>query len=1083
MKQLLLIVSVFCAFSTFAQFQIGTTTITFNDPGRTGGFGSGGGPGRQIQTEIYYPATSAGSNAPFVNDSFPVIVFGHGFSMAWDAYANVWQELVPKGYIVAFPRTEGGLSPSHNDFGLDLALVNNRMKLLATDASSIFFNHVGVTSAIMGHSMGGGAAFLAAQNNTNITALATLAPANTNPSSIDAAAFIKVPSLVIAGANDCVTPAAEHQLPMYNNLASACKTYLSFTGASHCQFANSNFNCNFGESTCSPSPTISRTEQHTRTFTYLVPWLNKVLKGDCHPQANFDALLASSTTSVLTHQQSCASQAGLDVTFCDGAGTATLGTTIMSGYSFDWTSNPAGFTSSLETPTVNPTETTSYYLTYTNLHSNCVMNDTVTVSFSESPSVDAGADTGGCAGAVFTIGTEGSGGITYLWTPSTNIVTPNASLSDVSISTPGNYSYVLRATNALGCSSTDTVVVQVSPVFQVNTSNDANFCVNSTTELTASVEPFMPSSFQASGLPLSIPDNTPSGGLQTGNTMPTLTQLNATNLAVASVTIPTGNYVLQGLTVSINHTFCADLDLYLRAPNDQIFLISTDNGGGTANYNNITFADNGATVPPANTAMPANSTYLPEGALFSTYTGDVSGLWRLYVIDDANADVGSITAFRLNVLETPANLTYSWTPAENLTDAEIANPMLTVVESQTYTVTVTSQGCSINESVSVGLLLSPEVNAGEDRIICIGETVSIGQSAETDVTYAWTSSPAGFSSTSSQVDVTPGTSTIYTLTATNSITGCTASDEVSVQIESQPSAAISLVGSTTICQGDSVLLIASPNYANYTWSNGTVGNDSIYVSTSGSYSVVLGNSENCSATSNTITITVNPVQVPVISADETSICQGTTATLTVTNVPFSTYSWNGVSSNTSSATVSNAGTYSVTTTDANACSATSNTITISVNSATTPTITQDGFTLTSSTASSYQWFLNGVAIAGATSQTYTATENGSYSVQITDNNGCSATSNPVTINTVNVLNVQHDQISIYPNPAHSVLTIDAVALKSYSVTIFAANGQLIFASNDVQGVSEISVQHWTAGVYLVHVLNDSLSTVTRIIKE
>ena len=49
------------AFTSFAQFSVGHTTITFNDPTRTGGFGSGGGTGRQIQTEIYYPAASAGT--------------------------------------------------------------------------------------------------------------------------------------------------------------------------------------------------------------------------------------------------------------------------------------------------------------------------------------------------------------------------------------------------------------------------------------------------------------------------------------------------------------------------------------------------------------------------------------------------------------------------------------------------------------------------------------------------------------------------------------------------------------------------------------------------------------------------------------------------------------------------------------------------------------------------------------------------------------------------------------------------------------------------------------------------------------
>jgi hypothetical protein len=40
------------AFCSFSQYQIGHTTPIFNDPARTGGFESGGGSGRQIQTEI-----------------------------------------------------------------------------------------------------------------------------------------------------------------------------------------------------------------------------------------------------------------------------------------------------------------------------------------------------------------------------------------------------------------------------------------------------------------------------------------------------------------------------------------------------------------------------------------------------------------------------------------------------------------------------------------------------------------------------------------------------------------------------------------------------------------------------------------------------------------------------------------------------------------------------------------------------------------------------------------------------------------------------------------------------------------------
>jgi hypothetical protein len=36
---------------------------------------------RTIDTEIYYPANTAGDNVPMANGTFPTLVFGHGFVM------------------------------------------------------------------------------------------------------------------------------------------------------------------------------------------------------------------------------------------------------------------------------------------------------------------------------------------------------------------------------------------------------------------------------------------------------------------------------------------------------------------------------------------------------------------------------------------------------------------------------------------------------------------------------------------------------------------------------------------------------------------------------------------------------------------------------------------------------------------------------------------------------------------------------------------------------------------------------------------------------------------------------------------
>jgi dienelactone hydrolase len=272
-----------------AQYSIGSQTITYNDPDRTGGFGSGGGPGRQIECAVYYPATSAGVDAPVASGQFPIVVFGHGFAMEWTAYQNIWQHLVPQGFIMIFPKTEGGLfpAPSHNDFGLDLALVSERLLAENEEPNSTFFGKINGNSAIMGHSMGGGATMLAAQNNNNIKTIIGLAPAETNPSAVAAAESVSVPALVLSGSSDGVTPPIQHHIPIYEALGSSCKSFVNMVGGAHCYFANTNVFCDFGEGSASTGILVTRAEQQAQMNSMITPWLNFYLKDECLAYSQF----------------------------------------------------------------------------------------------------------------------------------------------------------------------------------------------------------------------------------------------------------------------------------------------------------------------------------------------------------------------------------------------------------------------------------------------------------------------------------------------------------------------------------------------------------------------------------------------------------------------------------------------------------------------------------------------------------------------------------------------------------------------------------------------------------------------------
>jgi pimeloyl-ACP methyl ester carboxylesterase len=290
----LLLIAVITCQSNAQNYPVGHKQITYTDPSRSN---------RSIQTEIYYPATSAGDNTPIVSGQFPLIVFGHGFMMVWSAYQWMWDSIVPHGYIMAFPRTEGSISPSHSEFGLDLAFLNNYLKTENSNSSSYFYQHITIESAIMGHSMGGGASFLAAANNTNLTTLINFAAATTTPSSIDAALNVTVPTLVFIGENDGVAPPASNQIPMYDSCASQCKTRITILGGGHCYFANSNTYCSIGEGTTSPQPTITRDDQHIRTFYMLMPYLNYMLKNDAVSGATFLSRLT--TNSDISYVRDC----------------------------------------------------------------------------------------------------------------------------------------------------------------------------------------------------------------------------------------------------------------------------------------------------------------------------------------------------------------------------------------------------------------------------------------------------------------------------------------------------------------------------------------------------------------------------------------------------------------------------------------------------------------------------------------------------------------------------------------------------------------------------------------------------------
>lgn len=209
--------------SSLFSYGIEQISITFVDHERDN---------RQIPTQIFLPV----EDEPGVREenSFPFIVFGHGWISPYSLYQQVWEALVPQGWIMVFPTTEGGLFPNHQEFALDIAFLSHALPLANEDPASALFEKVDSLSVAMGHSMGGGCSILAASGHHNFSSVVTLAAAaTTNPSAIDAAGEVLLPSLTFAGTSDTITPPANHQLPIYQNLASVYKGYISLNNVGH----------------------------------------------------------------------------------------------------------------------------------------------------------------------------------------------------------------------------------------------------------------------------------------------------------------------------------------------------------------------------------------------------------------------------------------------------------------------------------------------------------------------------------------------------------------------------------------------------------------------------------------------------------------------------------------------------------------------------------------------------------------------------------------------------------------------------------------------------------------------------------
>ncbi|OZM75274.1 alpha/beta hydrolase [Amycolatopsis antarctica] len=145
---------------------------------------------------------------PSAGLNLPAIAFGHGWLQPPTRYRELLRHLASWGIVAAAPATQSGPLPSHRLFASDLRTSLDIVTgvRLGADGISVDPGKLGVA----GHSIGGGAAVLAAADKADrpkIRAVATIAAAQTMPPATEAARDVHVPGLHLAAEEDLVAPA------------------------------------------------------------------------------------------------------------------------------------------------------------------------------------------------------------------------------------------------------------------------------------------------------------------------------------------------------------------------------------------------------------------------------------------------------------------------------------------------------------------------------------------------------------------------------------------------------------------------------------------------------------------------------------------------------------------------------------------------------------------------------------------------------------------------------------------------------------------------------------------------------------
>lgn len=644
---------------------------------------------------------------------------------------------------------------------------------------------------------------------------------------------------------------------------------------------------------------------------------------------------ATDNVVVNVTQQTLQAQAGSVNVICASSGTpVTIGglPSAVGGtgpYTYNWSPAAGLNNATIANPIATVTATITYHLTVTDAKG-CVAVDSVKITQSPAPIVNAGADTALCLGFGKTLGgaptaSGGTGSYHYSWTPTTGLNANNTSNPSAFPLVTTTYQVVVTDSN--GCQAADAVTI----VINQNPTANAGADVTLTTCLADSAK--LGGSPSASGGAGSYTYTwSPTAGLSSSTSAnPTATGISSSSLYGLTVTDANGCSASDAVFISVvRSTLAADAgnNVSICAGTNTIVTLggSPTPTGGTAPYSynwspssslNSTSVSNPFATPTVTTGYSVTVTDAKGCTATDSVTITVNAAPTVNAGRDTTVCGGSPVLAGGSPTATggTAPYTYSWSPTVGVSNSAASNPQINATLTTTYTVmAVDAHGCTASDMMNIAVHQNPTADAGPDKtlVACNADSVFIGGSpsasgGQSPYTYSW-SPPASVSSASIANPYVShlGSTSTFTLVVTDQY-GCSASDQMLVTVNNSTLFA-DAGNDVTICKGSSGLVIlggiptatgGTPSYT-YTWSpaaglsSTTVSNPAALPSQTTLYTVVVKDAAGCIAT-DTVRFVVNPKPVVDAGVSDT-VCQGVCAVIggapTADGTPsLNTYAW------------------------------------------------------------------------------------------------------------------------------------------------------------------------------------------------